>query len=125
MSFDKPTANRSITSRNPIAPARSMTLNGTGRPRTFSTRLQKMWPPSRGRNGNRLMTASERLITAISVSASRSEPDRLPRHLVAPHHPGELLALLGSKMRAITPTVWLVTSHMNDAESPAASATPG
>ena len=40
-----------ITSTKPIAPARSMTEKGTGRPRAFSTRLQKMWPPSSGRNG--------------------------------------------------------------------------
>ena len=48
------------------------------------------------------MTASERLTTAISVSASAlrtRSPAASPR---SPHHPGELLALLGSKRRAIT-----------------------
>ena len=43
----------------PITPARSITLKGTGRPRTFSTIAQKMWPPSSGRNGNRFTIASD------------------------------------------------------------------
>ena len=40
-----------------------MTLNGIARPRTFSASAQKMWPPSSGRNGNRLMIPSESEIT--------------------------------------------------------------
>ena len=48
----------SVTTRmKPIALARSMTLNGIGRPRIFSATAQKMWPPSSGRNGNRFTTA--------------------------------------------------------------------
>ena len=50
--------------------------NGIGRPRTFSASAQKMWPPSSGRNGNRLMTPSEsemsaRMRTACVVSNSK------------------------------------------------------
>ena len=48
-----------------------MIRNGTGRPRSFSTTLQKMWPPSSGRNGNRFTIASDRLITASTASARR------------------------------------------------------
>ena len=36
MSFESPIANMIITKMKPIALARSMTLNATGRPRTFS-----------------------------------------------------------------------------------------
>ena len=43
----------------PTNPARSMTLNGIARPRTFSASAQKMCPPSSGRNGNRFTIASE------------------------------------------------------------------
>ena len=69
MSFVSPMTNNTSTSANPTTLARSMTLKGTGRPRSFSTMLQKMWPPSSGRNGKRLMTASERLITPSRNSA--------------------------------------------------------
>ena len=58
-------------------PARSMTLNAIGRPRTFSASAQKMWPPSSGRNGNRLMTPSESEITA-----SRKKPRSQPRSML-------------------------------------------
>ena len=37
---------------NPTTLARSIVRNGMARPRTFSASAQKMWPPSRGRNGN-------------------------------------------------------------------------
>ena len=59
-----------ITSAKPTKPARSMTANGIARPRTFSASAQKMWPPSSGRNGNRLMTPSDSEITASRNSAS-------------------------------------------------------
>ena len=71
MSFVSPITNSTSTSTKPTTEARSMTRNGTGLPRTFSTRLQKMCPPSSGRNGNRLITASERLISASTSSAWR------------------------------------------------------
>ena len=64
MSFVKPMKNSPITSAKPTKPARSMTLKGIGRPRTFSASAQKMCPPSSGRNGNRLITPSESEITA-------------------------------------------------------------
>ncbi len=48
----------------PTTPARSITASGTGLPRTFSTIAQKMCPPSSGRNGNRLMMASDSEISA-------------------------------------------------------------
>ena len=54
---ERPITNSMITSTKPTTPARSMTANGIGRPRTFSASAQKMWPPSSGRNGNRLMIA--------------------------------------------------------------------
>ena len=56
-----------------MKPARSMTLNGIARPRTFSASAQKMWPPSSGRNGNRLMTPSESEITASRKTARSVE----------------------------------------------------
>ena len=55
---------RKMISMNPITLARSMTATGIRRPRTFSASAQKMWPPSSGRNGNRLMIASDRLMIA-------------------------------------------------------------
>jgi hypothetical protein len=42
MSLLKPIRNSPITSTKPIIPARSMTANGTGLPRNYSTRLKKM-----------------------------------------------------------------------------------
>ncbi len=42
MSFVKPMKNSPITSAKPMNPARSMTLNGIARPRTFSASAQKM-----------------------------------------------------------------------------------
>ena len=51
--------NSAITSTKPTNPARSITLKGIARPRTFSASAQKMCPPSSGRNGNRLMTPSD------------------------------------------------------------------
>ena len=57
----------------PTTPARSMTLNGTGLPRTFSTIAQKMWPPSSGRNGNRFTIASEsEMIARIRTTSAMS-----------------------------------------------------
>ena len=70
MSFVKPMKNSPITSAKPTNPARSMTLNGIARPRTFSASAQKMCPPSSGRNGNRLMTPSDSEITASRYNAS-------------------------------------------------------
>ena len=43
----------------PTTPARSMTSNGIRLPLTFSATAQNTWPPSSGRNGNRLMIASD------------------------------------------------------------------
>ena len=54
---------------NPTTLARSMTLKGIGRPRTFSASAQKMWPPSSGRNGNRLTIASDSEMSASTKSA--------------------------------------------------------
>ena len=57
----------------PTTPALSMTLKGTGLPRTFSTIAQKMWPPSSGRNGNRFTIASEsEMIARISTTWATS-----------------------------------------------------
>ena len=48
MSFVSPTRKIRITSMKPTTPACSITLKGTGLPRTFSTIAQKIWPPSSG-----------------------------------------------------------------------------
>jgi NTE family protein len=64
MSFVSPITNRIATSMKPTTLARSMTENGIGRPRIFSASAQKMCPPSSGRNGNRLTTASDSEISA-------------------------------------------------------------
>src|SRR5215218_4428254 len=65
MSFERPSRKSPMTNMKPTTPARSMTLKGTGRRRTFSTIAQKMWPPSSGRNGNRFTIASEREMIAM------------------------------------------------------------
>ena len=69
MSLLSPTMNSAITSAKPMKPARSMTLKGIARPRTFSATAQKMWPPSSGRKGKRLITPSDSEITASRKSA--------------------------------------------------------
>ena len=73
MSFVRPTTKSPITSAKPMNPARSITLNGIARPRTFSASAQKMWPPSSGRNGNRLMIPSDSEITASRNTARSVE----------------------------------------------------
>ena len=67
-----------------------------------------MWPPSSGRNGNRLITPSERLITRQQREGPpRVEREGLPGHLVAPDDARYLLALLGLEIRAsATPSRW-------------------
>ena len=73
-----------------------MTLNGIALPRTFSASAQKMWPPSSGRNGNRLMMPSESEMKREDDERGRGvELDRLARRLVAADDAAELLALLG------------------------------
>src|SRR3954449_13055478 len=69
MSFVSPIRASMITSAKPTKPARSMTAKGIARPRTFSATAQKMWPPSSGRNGNRLTTASESEMSARTSTA--------------------------------------------------------
>ena len=69
----KPITKSTITSAKPTKPARSITLNGIARPRTFSASAQKMCPPSSGRNGNRLMTPSDSEMNARIVNAALAE----------------------------------------------------
>ena len=69
MSLVKPTTKMNSTSAMPTALARSITLKGIARPRTFSASAQKMWPPSRGRNGKRLMMPSDSEMTPRTKSA--------------------------------------------------------
>ena len=96
MSFVSPITNSPITSAKPTNPARSITLNGIARPRTFSASAQKMWPPSSGRNGNRLMIAErQRDHREQEHRAVGRELDRLARRLVGADDAGDLLALLG------------------------------
>ena len=97
MSLLSPTANRNSTSMKPMTLARSMTLKAIARPRTFSASAQKMWPPSSGRNGNRLTIASDSEMTARMFRAS-TQPERvddLARGLVGADDARDLLACLG------------------------------
>ena len=71
MSLVSPMAKSISTSAKPTIPARSIVRKETGLPLTFSTSAQKMWPPSSGRNGKRLITARESEITARIPSAWR------------------------------------------------------
>ena len=94
MSFVRPITNSMITSTKPTTLARSMIAKGIAFPRTFSASAQKMWPPSSGRNGNRLMIASDSEISArISSARSSVEADRLARDLVGADEAADLLAL--------------------------------
>ena len=68
MSLVRPITISTITSAKPITVARSITRSETGLPRSFSTSAQKMWPPSSGRIGSRLIRPSERLTRASSSS---------------------------------------------------------
>ena len=89
--------------------------NGTRRPRTFSTRLQKMWPPSSGRNGKRLMTPSERLIDGEHeerLAGRRSSIVWLSDVAELPTTPESCLRCSGSKIRANVETVFEVTNHI-------------
>jgi hypothetical protein len=82
MSLVKPITNSTITSMKPTTPARSMTLKGTGRRRTFSTTAQKMCPPSSGRKGNRLMTASPSETTPRMPTTSAAS-SRIVRRVIS------------------------------------------
>ncbi len=96
MSFVNPIMNNPSTSAKPMKPARSITANGIARPRSFSATAQKMWPPSSGRNGNRLMMPErQRDEPEHDERVARAELERLARLLVAADHAAELLALLG------------------------------
>ena len=67
-----------------------------GSPRTFSTRLQKMWPPSSGRNGSRLIRPSERLSEGEQGEGRYcADIDRLVGNITEPDNAGNLLAVLG------------------------------
>ena len=50
----------------PTTETRSYMSRGIGRRHTFSTRANRMWPPSSGRNGSRLKIASASEINARS-----------------------------------------------------------
>ena len=80
----------------PTIVARSITRSETGRPRSFSTSAQKMWPPSRGRIGSRLIEAERE---ADEGEQQQRPFEALFDHLVAdvadPDHAGDLLALFG------------------------------
>ena len=117
MSFVSPITNSISTSTKPTTAARSMTRNGTGLPRTFSTRLQKMWPPSSGRNGNRLISAEREADHGEhDQRLAGVELERLPGHLVAPTTPEICSRFSASKIRATIATVCEVTSHMRSTD---------
>ena len=69
MSLESPITNTITMRTKPTAPALSITSNGIRFPLTFSASAQNTWPPSSGRNGNRLMIASDREISASTHSA--------------------------------------------------------
>jgi hypothetical protein len=75
MSLERPIANSTRISAKPTMPARSIVWKEMRRPRTFSASAQKTWPPSRGKNGNRLTIASESEISASVPSASTVEKE--------------------------------------------------
>ncbi len=69
MSLLNPITNSNRMSAKPTTPARSITSKEIRRPRIFSATAQNTWPPSRGRNGNRLMIASDSEMSASTSSA--------------------------------------------------------
>jgi len=80
----------------PTTLARSITLNGIARPRSFSATAQKMWPPSSGRNGKRLTMASDNEIAPRRKSACAVENWKdWAGHLIGADHAGDLLAVVG------------------------------
>ena len=113
MSLLSPMKKSMSTRAKPMTPARSITSNGTGRPRTFSASAQKMCPPSSGRNGNRLMIASESEMSASRLSAElMSWLNACSVTLLAPTTLESCLRCSGWKIRAMAETVRLVTRHM-------------
>ena len=77
--------------------ARSITSIETGLPpRSFSTIAQKMWPPSSGRIGNRLIRPSERLTRAEEQEGvAPAVVDGFVADVGDPDHAGDFLALFG------------------------------
>src|ERR1700761_5059099 len=113
MSLLRPMTNSRMIRAKPITPARSMTLNGMRLPRTFSASAQNTCPPSRGRNGNRLMTPRESEISP-STSRARLGPTENDCSVTVypPTTPDSCLRSLGWKMWMIVETVVWVTYHM-------------
>ena len=58
MSLLTPLITRNASSTIPTELKRYIAASEIRRPRTFSASDHRTWPPSSGRNGNRLMTAS-------------------------------------------------------------------
>ena len=97
----------------PTTLARSMTRKETGRPRSFSTRLQKMCPPSSGRIGRRLIRPRERLTKPSKRSEGiGADGDRLMATSLTPTMPEICLRCCGLKMWAKIDAVLWVTSHI-------------
>ena len=79
----------------------SSTGTGIGLPRTFSASAQKMWPPSSGRNGKRLMIARLSEISAmIWIVRSVLVSIAVRGALVAAGDARDLLALLSDRRAA-------------------------
>ena len=66
MSLFRPTVNNISISTMPTIETRSNTTRGIGRRYTFSSRANRMCPPSSGRNGSRLKIASASEMNASS-----------------------------------------------------------
>ena len=116
MSLVRPMKNSIITSAKPITVARSMTRSGTGLPAQFLDQAQKMWPPSSGRIGSRLIRPSERLTRASSSSAAvDADVDRLVGDVAGADDAGDLLALFLFEDAGEDEAVLLVTSQIESA----------
>ena len=78
MSFDSPIDEQEDHEHEADHAGALHDANGIGRPRTFSASAQKMWPPSSGRNGNRLTIASDSEMIARTLSALAAVERRSP-----------------------------------------------
>ena len=109
---------KSVTSTTtPMAMARSSTRGSTRRPRTLSMTLKKMWPPSKGRKGSRLMMPrlTDRKASRIGYQLWRTavcDIEMMPTGPAAPSGPtGSILPLTSIqsplKVAATMLAVWV------------------
>ena len=96
MSLERPMKTSIATSAKPTMLAPSITRRETGSPRIFSTRLQKMWPPSSGRNREKVDQAEREAEEGEQGEGGYcADPDLLVGNITEPDNAGNLLAVLG------------------------------